>query len=207
MRWKPLTNNSAALASVLAALALATAIAGCAHAIGPFADEATPTEDMTTASERAIRDRHVTPVVRRREWGTSATSYPSGQVVHWPTWFEDPFEDKGSDDGRFAWTAEDYLAMPYSFARLLLNTIGWPASAVVTPPGTPMVSDGKLSRQVLGKDHDATRLGPSQDRSPEGDATQTDATESGRLANQTDQPDPDDVPEGPPYVEQASFQE
>ncbi len=204
MRWKPLTNSSAALASVLGAVALATASAGCAHAINPFADEGAPPEDMTTASERTIRDHRAAPVVRQREWGTSATTYPSGRVVHWPTWFEDPFEDKGSDDGKFAWTAEDYLAIPYSFARLLLNTIGWPVSAVVTPPGTPMASDGKLSQQILGKDHDATRLGRSREPSPIDDTTRTDPTKSGQLA---DQIDPDDVPVGPPYVEQTSFQE
>jgi len=88
---------------------------------------------------------------------TQAAPEP-GDVVHWPLWFEDPFEDKGSEDGKFAWTAEDYLAMPYSFARLLLNTMGWPISAIVTPPGAPMVSDGVLSRQALGKDHDAIPL-------------------------------------------------
>ena len=42
--------------------------------------------------------------------------------------------------------------MPYSFSRFLLNTVAWPVSAVVTPPGTTMVSDG-----VTGKDHDAKR--------------------------------------------------
>lgn len=33
-----------------------------------------------------------------------------------------------------------------------------PASAVVTPPWTVMVSDGQISRQLLGYDHDAEPL-------------------------------------------------
>ena len=72
-------------------------------------------------------------------------------------WWEDPFEDKGDQDDTFAWTWQDYVAMPYSFGRFLLNTIAWPVSAVVTPPWASMVSDGNV-----GRDHDAT-VGTSPD--------------------------------------------
>jgi hypothetical protein len=49
--------------------------------------------------------------------------------------------------------------MPYGWSRWLLNTMAWPVSAIVTPPGTIMTSDGYVSKQALGYDHDA-RKGP-----------------------------------------------
>jgi hypothetical protein len=48
--------------------------------------------------------------------------------------------------------------MPYGFGRFILNTMGWPVSCVVTPVWTVMGSDGVLSRQALGYDHDAEPL-------------------------------------------------
>jgi hypothetical protein len=153
-------NSNLAALTAIGTIALGIALGGCAYAINPWADDAVPPEQMTTPSERdarAARDTHP-PTPRQRDIAPSTVAIESGDVVHWPLWFEDPFEDKGSEDGRFAWTLEDYIAMPYSAGRLLLNTIAFPVSAVVTPPGTPMVSDGKLSRQALGYDHDATVL-------------------------------------------------
>jgi hypothetical protein len=81
-----------------------------------------------------------------------------GATRHWPTYFEDPFEDKGAGrEGRnqhyIGW--EDYVALPYCYARFTLNWLGFPVSAIVTPPWTVMVSDGRVSRQALGHDHDA----------------------------------------------------
>jgi len=204
MRWKLLTNSRACAVLAVTALAGSTML-GCAHAINPFADESIPREAMTTASERRARQSGATPDLRRRDWPQIATSRPTGEVVHWPTWFEDPFEDKGSEDGKYAWTGEDYLAVPYSFARLLLNTMGWPVSAAVTPPGTPMVSDGRLSRQALGKDHDATPLAKHERKMSEGDMTETGRQEPGTLAAESEPADPEDALEGPPFIEKASF--
>ncbi len=91
----------------------------------------------------------------------------SGVVEHGPLYFEDPFVDKGAgrteqtDPGnvyRLGW--EDWVALPYGYARHVLNLVALPVSAVVTPPWTRMESDGHLSRQILGYDHDAT---PAQD--------------------------------------------
>ena len=50
-------------------------------------------------------------------------------MPHYPLWWEDPFEDKGDEDGKFAWTWMDYFAMPYSLARWDLNTVAVPVSA------------------------------------------------------------------------------
>ena len=86
----------------------------------------------------------------------------SGAVDHLPLYFEDPFEDKGAgrtDETdphnvyRGGW--EDYVALPYCFARFTGNWLMFPVSAIVTTPWTIMESDGRLSRQLLGYDHDA----------------------------------------------------
>jgi hypothetical protein len=50
------------------------------------------------------------------------------------------------------------VAAPYSYGRYYLNLVALPVSAVVTPPWTAMESDGRLSEQLLGYDHDATPL-------------------------------------------------
>jgi hypothetical protein len=74
--------------------------------------------------------------------------------VHGPLYFEDPFEDKGTTyEHRLGW--EDWFAMPYSYARYTLNWLALPVSMIVTPPWTAMESDGRLSKQLLGYDHDA----------------------------------------------------
>ncbi len=118
------------------------------------------TEDMLdTPSTAFIEASDVEPAVVQRDWD-EMTSYYAPQVVqHWPLYFEDPFEDKGKSTGcgYAGWTWEDFFAIPYSDARWLLNTIALPVSMVVTPPWTPMCSDGVLSKQALGYDHDAVR--------------------------------------------------
>lgn len=81
-------------------------------------------------------------------------------VTHWPLYFEDPFVDKGDgrtgfDEHRLGW--EDWVAMPYGYSRYTVNWLFLPVSMVVTPPWTLMESDGRLSQQLLGADHDATK--------------------------------------------------
>ncbi|MBN1490182.1 MAG: hypothetical protein JXA69_09710 [Phycisphaerae bacterium] len=133
-------------------------LAGCSAAgpgVHPFKDDSIPQSAWTSPSEETVRASGVEPMVRHRDWpATEARIEPMG-VPHWPLWFEDPFEDKGSSNPAFAGDYEDAIAVPYSFGRLLVNTMFWPVSATLTPPGTTMVSDGYLSRQGLGYDHDA----------------------------------------------------
>ncbi len=140
------------------AVLVAGAAAGCSEA-GPgvncFKDDGIPENLWTTPSAEAIAAAKPEPLVRQRGWEPSQARLEPEGSPHFPLWWEDPFEDKGSLDGRYAWTYEDYIALPYSNARWLLNTMLWPASAIVTPPGTTMISDGVLSRQLLGYDHDA----------------------------------------------------
>jgi len=169
MRWNINPSSSrrppgtpARGAMMLAAGSLSVIACACQHTLKPFQDELPPTEAISTASADGVRASGKTAEVRQRSWKASQARYAHGGVTHWPLWWEDPFEDQGSQDGVFAWTWEDYLAWPYSFGRFLLNTMAWPVSAVVTPPGTVMISDGRLSRQALRCDHDAERYPPSQ---------------------------------------------
>ncbi len=134
------------------------AVGGCSELMNPFVDDVPATSEVSTTSVVGVRGSGVAPVMRERGFTPAYVSAQDGTVAHWPLWWEDPFVDKGSVNDQFAWTWEDYLAMPYGLGRSLLNTMGWPISAGVTPPYTVMGSDGVLSRQVLGYDHDATRL-------------------------------------------------
>ena len=133
------------------------AAGGCQHMINPFVDDLPAVSEVTTASAAGARSAPRSDLqVPRRSFAETYVDAQSGTVDHWPLWWEDPFEDKGStDNGQFAWTREDYIALAYCPARFLLNTIAFPVSAWMTKPGTIMCSDGKLSRQRLGYDHDA----------------------------------------------------
>lgn len=144
--------------------------AGCAHVNDPYKDSSAAIDaDMTTPTAQDYRGASEFGRPVARSWERSHVTYTNGAVTHWPLWWEDPFEDKGNrdrptisgdenePDNVFAWNWVDYLHMGYGPARYFLNTIGWPVSAVVTPPGTLMESDGYLSRGLLGYDHDAQR--------------------------------------------------
>jgi hypothetical protein len=145
--------------NLLVVLLFAVAAAGCNEYVNPWVDEYPGPEAVSTASVDGIRSRGVVPASRQRDSKPAVVSAQDGTVMHFPLWWEDSFEDKGSDDGQFAWTWEDYFAMPWSYGRMIVNTIGVPVSAVVQPPLPRMGSDGVLSRQALGYDHDAEWLG------------------------------------------------
>lgn len=149
--------------------AMAALVAGCAHINNPYEDSsAVINEEMTTPSTQGYmaEDR---PSGRPlgRTWNSSEVLYTNGAVTHWPLWFEDPFEDKGNGyrpvadrdapDNVFCWNWVDYLHIGYGPGRELVNIGGFPASIIVTPPGTLMESDGHLSKGLLGYDHDAAR--------------------------------------------------
>jgi len=155
-----------------ALLVCLSAAAGCnkAHLNDPFVDHgALLRVDMTTPSAEGYRSQTPGEPHANRAWDESTAWQRSGDVTHWPIWWEDPFIDKGNDptgpddrdaaDQTFAVACVDLLAIPYGWGRFVLNSVAWPVSAVVTPPGTLMASDGRLSRGCLGYDHDAARAG------------------------------------------------
>lgn len=158
---------------------------GCNEMINPTLDDVPASREVCTASVAGVRQAGVAPALRTRGLEPAYTFAQDGTVSHWPLWWEDPFVDRGSDDGQFAWTWEDGVAVPYGLGRSLVNTMGWPISAVVTPPLTVMGSDGTVSRQALGYDHDAARL-------PGGVTPPVDILEVGTVA-----------PEAEPTVEPA----
>jgi hypothetical protein len=130
---------------------------GCSQLIDPWRDDLPRAEEVRTASVAGVQ-MGAEPVPQPSlDLKPTRLEPEDGTVSHWPLYWEDPFVDKGSEDGQQAWTWEDYFAMPYGLGRNLLNTMGFPISVVVTPPWTVMGSDGELSRQALGYDHDATR--------------------------------------------------
>ncbi len=147
-------SNSRLWAVALAALPAA----GCSEMINPWRDDTPRAADVSTPSTRGLQASGVAAAQRSAGYEPQYVPAQDGTVAHWPLWWEDPFVDKGSEDDHFAWTEEDYIAMPYGLGRFILNTMGWPVSAVMTPPWVVMGSDGVLSRQALGYDHDAERL-------------------------------------------------
>jgi hypothetical protein len=144
------TRFSCALLAALATWSLV----GCQQLINPWTDETMPPEVVTTSSVAAACAQPTAAPAHMRDYTVVPLLPQDGSVRHFPLWFEDPTEDRGSDDGRFAWTAEDYISAPYGLARMVLNAIAVPISAIVHPPVPLMVSDGVTSRQALGHDHD-----------------------------------------------------
>lgn len=154
---KTLIASAAAVAPLLAVLFLA----GCAHVPNQWAEDGpATTEQWDSPTAKDLRAGHSPAQQRQRDCEASSLAAEPGAVTHWPLYFEDPFVDKGHgreglNTYHLGW--EDYLAMPYCYARFTLNWLMLPASAAVTPPWVLMESDGRISRQVLGYDHDATR--------------------------------------------------
>lgn len=155
---------------LIPALAVWFVMAGCSHVNNPWVDSSTVVlDEMTTASAEGYDGkREFESNTWRTNWPATAVVYENGAVSHWPLWFEDPFEDKGNrdydvadrdaPDDQFRMNWVDYLHIAYGPARFVLNAALWPVSAVVTPPGTLMESDGRLSPSVIDRyDHDATR--------------------------------------------------
>ncbi len=130
---------------------------GCQHTVNPWVDDLPVSSEITTASVEGARFATSHPTLTARGFEPTAIEAQRGAVAHWPLWFEDPFEDKGSDDGQFALTWVDYFAYGYGGGRNIANMLFWPVSAAMTPPFTVMCSDGQLSKQGLGYDHDAVR--------------------------------------------------
>jgi hypothetical protein len=137
------------LLSMALATSLLVSLAGCELAINPFDDELAGRQEVTTPSVEGARKAEVTPIVLVREDQEAKTiAAKDGTVAHRPLYFEDPSDEQGSNDGRFAWTAEDYWYFLSWRARFLLNGIFFPVSFVDTPPWQVMESDGIPSRTI-----------------------------------------------------------
>jgi hypothetical protein len=152
-----------AIGLAAAGLLVAGAGLGCTYVPNQFKEQGpSTTMDWNSPTATDICAHYQPAAQRHRDWPAQYVDPDSGEVSHLPLYFEDPFVDKGSgrtDETdphnvyRGGW--EDYVAMPYGLARFTGNWLLLPASMVVTPPWTILVSDGKLSKQLLGYDHDA----------------------------------------------------
>ncbi|MFQ5495986.1 MAG: hypothetical protein ACE5EX_11460 [Phycisphaerae bacterium] len=126
-------------------------LAGCRTMAIPCRDELAGLPAVTTPSAVATRaaargdgdDRGRSPTVRAFQ--PMQISAKSGTVLHGVLYYEDPFEDSGSDDGRFAWTNEDFLYWLVGPFRFLANTVLVPISATLTRPWQVMASDGRYA--------------------------------------------------------------
>ena len=128
---------------------------GCSHWVDPFQDETRQLMNVSTPSVRAVLATDRQPAPRSRPFAPCEYAAVTGSVEHGPLYFEDGLEDGGSDDGKLAWTVEDYIQWMYWDARFLLNVAGLPFSMVVHPTWTVMSSDGVPDREWLGWRHDA----------------------------------------------------
>ncbi len=123
-------------------------VAGCRHRVNAFTDELAGQPPVSTPSVEAARAVSVERTVSRRPHARAEVDAASGAVTHGPLFFEDPFEDIGSEEGAFRWTGGDYGHFFYGPSRFLVNTVLFPVSAVVTPPWQVMVSDGQRAEAI-----------------------------------------------------------
>ena len=112
--------------------------------VNPWQDDSLPPATWNTPSFEGIRAADKEPVIRHREIAVTHVDHQPA-VPHYPVGWEDPFESNGDGDGRYAWTWLDYVGMPYGLGRFIVNTIGFPVTVVLLPPGTSMVSDGVIA--------------------------------------------------------------
>jgi len=142
---------------------VASLLVACAHVPNQWVEDGpAAVEDWHTPTESAILAARQPAPPRHRDWGSMQVAAENGAVLHWPTYFEDPFVDRGHGRqglNRYHVGWEDYVAMPYGYARHTVNWLFFPVSAVVTPFWITMESDGVVSRQALGYDHDAIPAG------------------------------------------------
>ena len=141
-------------------------LTGCGAMHNPFRETGPAAhEDWDSPTGMDIQTRMQPAEIRSRGWASAEFVGERGATIHGPLYFEDPFVDKGAgrqDKGvgphahnKYYVGWEDFVALPYSPARWALNTLAFPVSLIVTPPWTPMESDGEISKQILGRDHDA----------------------------------------------------
>lgn len=141
-------------AIVAGALTLLAAL-GCAHVENQFREDGpSVAADWNSPTAADVYARFQPAAGRQRAVTPKLTQSARGAVTHGPLYFQDPFEDKGSGHADFRIGWEDAVATPYGYARYTLNWLLLPASMVVEPPWKELESDGILSRQALGYDHD-----------------------------------------------------
>ena len=134
--------------------AAAVLVHGCQLLEAPFVDELAAGPAVTTPSVEAARAIAAKPRLPHRPHAPVELELPAGTVTHGPLYFQDPYEDRSCDDGRFAWSGEDYFCWLYGPSRFLANTVFAPVSAAVMPPWHLMESGAGADRPGLDSGHD-----------------------------------------------------
>lgn len=129
---------------------------GCAQFNNPFRDPYASNATYTTASVEGFRATPGKPHATRRFETDIVVPAEPVVVTHGPLYFDDPCEERGSENGEFRWGADDYLFFATWRLRFLGNVAALPVNLVITPPWRVMESDGELSPNWFGERHDAT---------------------------------------------------
>lgn len=133
-------------------------LTGCNQFINPWVDDYARESVVTTSSAERVLDAQVGIIERERGWELIEVYTQNESTAHWALYWQDPVEDMGSRDDQFALTFEDYFAAFYSPTRFVANTLIFPISVIIDPPGAVFCSDGRISRQTLGLAvHDSSR--------------------------------------------------
>ncbi len=129
-----------AMTSVLIVVALPLC-AGCLTP-SPFRDSMSDYPLITTPSVETLRAMNVDTRTIEPVGEPKIVLTADGLVTHRPLYFEDPRETCGSEDGRFAWTSEDYVYMFTGPVRFMLNLFSTPAGMFCVRPWSVRESDG-----------------------------------------------------------------
>ena len=132
-----------ACGSLFCIAAIAWVTPGCHLMVNPFTDELARQQVVTTPSADGVRAEEATTTGLKRSHARVEVATPSGTVTHGPLYFDSGLGKLDSDDGRFAWTCEDYLQLFHWRGRFLFDAAVLPIRAVVTPPCVVMESDGQ----------------------------------------------------------------
>ena len=147
-------------------VAASASLGGCHLAVDPYRDDLAHQPAVTTASVEGVRSAQGAPSERQCAYEQTTVSAADGSVIHGPLLFEDPFVVAGSEDGQYAWTAEEYFYWLYGSAHYLLSASLSPVSLIDTPVWQPYASDGRRSGSLLGlpidSEPDKNRTGSPQ---------------------------------------------
>ena len=166
-------------AAVIAGVTFVTV--GCSHIVDPFKDDLAGAPAVTTPSVEAALEAQTVITPSDRGFAEVEMASHAAGVEHGPLYFEDGFEDKASDDGKFAWTLEDYWQFLYWRARFGVNLIALPVSFVDTPPWQKMVSNGELESGKGMRPYDAQRLPkqqPAEEAAPQDEPKEEETSEA-----------------------------
>ena len=139
-------HSVSSICAVAVLACLGVLLAGCQNVYeNMYVDAQSPRGPVETTSSAKLKT--MTGETAPRSRGHEPVTSPAAdtRVCHGPLYFEDPFESKGSLDGKFAWTLEDYFALGYCGGRWLANTIFLPVTVTVHPIWSTACTDGAVA--------------------------------------------------------------